>query len=568
MTCWVGVVRWGLSSSFIPWTGSRKRSSEVERVSLNALGLNIFAGRDQTDLNKCCQLMERMFGIGVHRSLVLHVFVARSRCGNHRSLAFQSKQARHPFFWIFAWSCRVLSATQYSTCQKCSSKQDTTICQNMSVYHLAETNMPKHAKTWQWTTWSIFGNQTWKHVCRPAVRSVWANRTPNMPNHVRIPPVKHIWINKHQTWQHTSWRKVKNTEPMSLTSNMRQCCHIFPQTTWIQPPPWRQSAKPQTPPPRAVQHKKSLTNGNPDYATMCPWTTVLYNSQNSQTMPHVLYLLSICKARLMFWTWHDTSLARNSCNGHAHQTSYVLHTLHTLHHTSYVLHYFEFSPLLSDISSDILSDILSLTFFLNFLQTYLLTFFLTYLLTFSLTHLLTFSLTHLLTFFLTYLRSWDPARHTEHTWSRLRSGTPHWTHMIAVEVRHATLNSQDRGWGPARHTELTWSQLRSGTPHWTHTIAVEVRHATLNTHDRGWGPARHTELTWSQLRSGTPHWTHRIAVEVRHATLNSHGRKRRTRTRRRRRRRRRGGGGRQVADIKSNNPHLTGGEKHQSLLQA
>ena len=63
------------------------------------------------------------------------------------------------FFTIFACSCRVLSATQNSTCQKCSSKQDTTICQNMSVYHLAERNMPKHATT-------------------------------NMPNHVRIPPVK------------------------------------------------------------------------------------------------------------------------------------------------------------------------------------------------------------------------------------------------------------------------------------------------------------------------------------------------------------------------------------------
>ena len=30
-------------------------------------------------------------------------------------LAFQNKQTRHPLFWIFAWSCRVLSATQYST---------------------------------------------------------------------------------------------------------------------------------------------------------------------------------------------------------------------------------------------------------------------------------------------------------------------------------------------------------------------------------------------------------------------------------------------------------------------
>ena len=102
-------------------------------------------------------------------------------------------------------------------------------------------------------------------------------------------------------------------------------------------------------------------------------------------------------------------------------------------------------------------------------------------------------------------RGWGPARHTELTGSRLRSGTPNWTHTIVVEVRHATLNWRDRGWGPARHTELTGSRLRSGTPHWTHRIVVEVRHATLNSQDRGWGPARHTELTGSRLRSGTPH---------------------------------------------------------------
>ena len=49
-------------------------------------------------------------------------------------------------------------------------------------------------------------------------------------------------------------------------------------------------------------------------------------------------------------------------------------------------------------------------------------------------------------------------------------------------------------WGPARHTQLAWSQLGSGTPHWTRIIAVEVRYAPLNSHDRSWGPARHTEL--------------------------------------------------------------------------
>ena len=39
-------------------------------------------------------------------------------------------------------------------------------------------------------------------------------------------------------------------------------------------------------------------------------------------------------------------------------------------------------------------------------------------------------------------------------------------HMIAVEGRRGTLNSQDRGWGPARNTELARSRLRSDTEHW------------------------------------------------------------------------------------------------------
>ena len=141
--------------------------------------------------------------------------------------------------------------------------------------------------------------------------------------------------------------------------------------------------------------------------------------------------------------------------------------------------------------------------------------------------------------------SWGPARHTELAWSQLGSGTPHWTRRIAVEVRHTTLNSRDHSWGPARHTELAGSRLGSGTPHWTRRIAVGVRHTTLNSQDRSWGPAHNTELTRSQLRSGTPHWTHRIS------TGGGRGR---------RRTRRSTGGGGEETDIKSNNPHLTGGE--------
>ena len=187
---------------------------------------------------------------------------------------------------------------------------------------------------------------------------------------------------------------------------------------------------------------------------------------------------------------------------------------------------------------------------LNFFQTYqyLLTF-LTYLWPFFLTHsfwtsckhifwhsiwlilwhLATTSLTHS---FCNYYQSFP---------SQLRPGTPHWTRMIAVGVRHATLNSRNRSWGPAHNTELTRSQWGSGTPHWTRRIAVGVRHATLHSQDRGWGPARHTELTGSQLRSDEEEDD-----------------------RRRRRRRRRSAG--EETDIKSNNPHLTGGEKLFQLI--
>ena len=213
------------------------------------------------------------------------------------------------------------------------------------------------------------------------------------------------------------------------------------------------------------------------------------------------------------------------------------------HHTCYVLHYFKLPPLqltyfwtwfwqpypnilfelLSDIAissdiPDIFLTILSDTFFLTFLQTYLLTFYLTYLVT---------SCNY---FFDTLFLQLLPIL------------------SITGEVRHATLNSHNRSWGPACHTELAESQLRSGTQHWTHKITVGVRHATLHSQDRGWGPARHTELTGSQLRSGMPHWTHRIATGGGQGDGGGRGGGGG------------GGGGGEETDIKSNNPHLTGGE--------
>ena len=173
------------------------------------------------------------------------------------------------------------------------------------------------------------------------------------------------------------------------------------------------------------------------------------------------------------------------------------------------------SHALSGISPDILCDILSDVFL--FFPTYLLTFFLKYLLTFF------------------PRRGWGPpARNTELTWSQLTS-TEHWAHTIAVEVRHGTPNSHDRGGGPAR-------------VHWTHMIAVEVRHGTLSSIAVEGRQGTLSSIA-VEVRQGT---LSSIAVEVRQGTLSSHHRGWR-----------RGGEEEEEkqADTKSNNPHLTGGEK-------
>ena len=162
------------------------------------------------------------------------------------------------------------------------------------------------------------------------------------------------------------------------------------------------------------------------------------------------------------------------------------------------------SDIVSDISSDILSGISS-----AFCLAYLLTFFLTFFLAFYLAYLLTFYLTSFLTFF------------------PLRSGSAHCDLEVAVEVRQFPLRSGSCGWGPEVPTATWKSRLRSGSAHCDLQPAVEVRQCPLGSGARGGGPAVPTGI-----------WTAR----------------RRRRVRRRRRRRR-------TALIKSNNPHLAGGEQ-------
>ena len=110
------------------------------------------------------------------------------------------------------------------------------------------------------------------------------------------------------------------------------------------------------------------------------------------------------------------------------------------------------------------------------------------------------------------------------------------------------------------------SYMRSGREHLAWILAVEVRQGTLGVDGRGWGPAGNTGRGWSWLRSGREHWAWMVVV----------GRGRRGRRGQRGRRGGRGGlGGRggeeeeedeeEATDIKSNNPHLAGGEQSFSV---
>ena len=124
-------------------------------------------------------------------------------------------------------------------------------------------------------------------------------------------------------------------------------------------------------------------------------------------------------------------------------------------------------------------------------------------------------------------------------YSRLRSGREHLAWMVVVEVRQGTLGVDGRGWGPAGNTGRGYPRLRSGREHWR------------------W---------WSWLRSGREHWAWMVVVEVRQRTLwiasrswaGGRGGQREEEDNERRRRGEEEED--QATDIKSNNPHLAGGE--------
>ena len=89
--------------------------------------------------------------------------------------------------------------------------------------------------------------------------------------------------------------------------------------------------------------------------------------------------------------------------------------------------------------------------------------------------------------------------------------------MVVVAVRQGTLGVDGRGCGPAENTGHEWSWLRSGREHWAWIVVVEVRQGNTG---RGW--------SWLRSREEEK----KKEEEEKEKSIN----------------------------IKSNNPHLAGGE--------
>ena len=150
-------------------------------------------------------------------------------------------------------------------------------------------------------------------------------------------------------------------------------------------------------------------------------------------------------------------------------------------HTCYVLHYFKFFPLLPDHKADMFLNIFRHPypdFLCELLSNISISSEIPVIFLAILSHIeiladissaiLFYFSWNILQVLLWHNLSANATNPFHHSWGPAR---PHWTRMIAVGVRHTTLNSR--------------SQLRSGTQHWTHEIIVGVQNATLNSQDRG-----------------------------------------------------------------------------------
>ena len=84
---------------------------------------------------------------------------------------------------------------------------------------------------------------------------------------------------------------------------------------------------------------------------------------------------------------------------------------------------------------------------------------------------------------------------------------------MVVEVRQPTLRRDGRGWGPAANTGRGWPWLGSGSQHWAGMAVVEVRQPTLGEDGCSWGPAagggeekeEEEEEAAALIKSNNPH---------------------------------------------------------------
>ena len=218
--------------------------------------------------------------------------------------------------------------------------------------------------------------------------------------------------------------------------------------------------------------------------------------------------------------------------------AYLL-TLYLAYHLAFYLAYFLLY---------VLAYLLAL--YLAYLLAYLLAFYLAYLLAFYLAYLLQHVLAYLLAFFLTFYLAFYLAYFCHSIWP-LRSSGAHWAQRVP-------------GWGPAVLTELGRSQvevqrcslssdgprLRSSSAHWARKVP-------------GWGPAVPSALRPLQLRSSSAHCARKLAKRLAKSWQGGSGRGswyRHGRGETGGGGRGGGGGGGRTALIKSNNPHLAGGE--------
>ena len=286
----------------------------------------------------------------------------------------------------------------------------------------------------------------------------------------------------------------------------------------------------------------------------CTATKVTFNYFTSSHPHHDIY--TFCYRQIfwhifwhfiwqIFWHsiwhifWHSIYLA--------YLLAYVVAYLLALYLAYFLVYLLTFY--LANLLAFYLANILAL--YLAYLLAFYLTVYLAYLLAFCLAYLLAFYLAFYLTFYLAFYLAYLLAFYLavqiqrcplSSEGPRLRSSGAHWDRKVPVSGAHWAL--QVPGWGPAVPTALRTWRLRSSRARSDRKPAVEAQQRPLRAEvgeDIGEELARR-KWTWKLVQT----WSRR----------NWRRRKRRRRRRRRSRRRMR-----RTALIKSNNPHLAGGEK-------